>query len=456
MDQKPAETSVRSIPRLKADAKALVKELGIPHTKALDSIAKQRGFQDWKSLLQNEQETTPPKALQKTKPPKVSNPLIGVDLIHHNRALLAKLGLDHSELIITATGIKKSIMDAIAPLRDYFDFHKYHDYKGQVQGVIERKQAKLITLSSVIPTTVSLYRPKTKNGDPRIWISKLTPHVSPNDTLALILAEGVLYVINISKININDHIDLFKALAYQTNIIAFELIEKLRILAKKGPLKSVKSGDTGIGMTIEHALGISANSSKKPDYKGIELKAARATANKTRSTLFAQVSNWDLSPLKSSAAIVDKYGYMRDNDLKLYCSLSTQTINSQGLIFEYLEDKDLLVEKHVTDGEIAVWKGSTLRERLLEKHKETFWIRAESIFISGVEHFVLKSVIHTKNPLLGQFIPLLQEGIITMDHLIKRENGTGHAREKGPLFKINPKHLNLLFPEQVEYELEKG
>jgi hypothetical protein len=36
-------------------------------------------------------------------------------------------------------------------------------------------------------------------------------------------------------------------------------------------------------MTIEHALGIEANSLKTPDYKGIELKSARekAKAQKT-------------------------------------------------------------------------------------------------------------------------------------------------------------------------------
>ena len=49
---------------------------------------------------------------------------------------------------------------------------------------------------------------------------------------------------------------------------------------------------------------------------------------------------------------------------------------------------------------------------------------------------------------------LLDEGIITMDHLIKRKNKTGAAAEKGPLFKINPKNLMLLFPESKIYNLE--
>jgi len=446
----------RSIARLKDDAKHLKNELKVSHTAALNKIAQDHGYKNWQALDNAfKAEEAPDDQPIVLSQPVLSYPIINEELIRHNRELLAKLGLDHSELIITATGIDKSIMDAVAPLRDFFKFNGYHDYAVQTQGQIEKKAAKLVTANEVIDTQVSLYRPKTKQGDPRIWVYKLKPHVQPNDTLALILVDGLLYVFNISQVDLNQQLALLQKFSAQSDAIAIELLDRLRAIAKLGPLKSIKSGDTGIGMTIEHALGISANSSKHPDYKGIELKSAREKdkAQKTRSTIFAQVANWDLSPLKSSGAIVDKFGYMRDTDLKLYCSISTKTANSQGLFFEYLEDKDLLVEKHITDGEVAVWQGSTLRQRLIEKHKETFWIKAEPIDINGVEHFVLKSVIHTKNPLVGQFMPLLKDGVITMDHLIKRKNGVSNATEKGPLFKINPKHLELLFPEQKEYQL---
>ncbi|QSB54970.1 MvaI/BcnI restriction endonuclease family protein [Acinetobacter calcoaceticus] len=454
MSENPYPKLKRPIARLKDDAKKLKKALNISQNEALNIIATQHHYPDWQTL---DFYNTPRKSIKpKTKPQKVTYPIIGEDLIHHNREILAKLGLDHSDLIITATGIKKSIMDAVAPLREYFKLNHYHDYGLQQQGEKILQPAKLITATSIIDTQVSLYRPNTKKGDPRIWIYQLKEHVQPNDILALVLVKGLLYVFNISRIDLNTHLTLLNQFVHQVDEAAFELLDKLKAIAKLGPLKAVKSGDTAIGMTIEHALGISANSSKNPDYKGIELKSARekAKAQKTRSTIFAQVASWDISPLKSSGAIVDKYGYMREDDLKLYCSISTKTINSQGLSFEYQETKDLLVEKHHIDGEVAVWKGSILRQRLLEKHKETFWIKAESIEIDGTEHFILKSVIHTKNPLVGQLMQLLADGIITMDHLIKRKNGTGNATEKGPLFKINPKHLDLLFPEQKEYSLE--
>ncbi|OTG94231.1 MvaI/BcnI family restriction endonuclease [Acinetobacter sp. ANC 3832] len=445
----------RQIERLKNDAKKLKDALKISHTLALNKIAQQYGYKSWIALnnASKDQESLNPIPIL-VSPPIVTYPLINEDLIRHNRELLAKLGLDHSELIITATGIDKSIMDAVAPLRDFFKFNHYHDYATQTQGDIEKNPAKLVTASEVIDTQVSLYRPKTKQGDPRIWVYKLKPHVQANDTLALILVNGLLYVFNISQIDLSQQLALLQKFSAQSDAIAIELLDKLRAIAKLGPLKSIKSGDTGIGMTIEHALGISANSSKNPDYKGIELKSARKREKpgRTRYTLFTQVADWAISPLKSSADVINAYGYSRGSDSKLNCTVSTKTFNSQGLRFECRLNEDLLAEIHNVNGDILYWTGHKLRSRLSEKHKETFWINAEPIFINGIEHFILKSIIHTKNPLINQFMQLLFDGIITMDHASHRYSD-GKLKERGPLFKIHPNDLKRLFPEQKEYHL---
>lgn len=231
-------------------------------------------------------------------------------------------------------------------------------------------------------------------------------------------------------------------------------MERLKVLSKKGALKAIKQGDTAIGMTIEHALGISANSSPYPDYKGIELKSARLNKTSNRTTLFAQVPDWSISTLKSSKEIVDKYGYPRESDLKLYCTLSASKYNSQGLGFEVDFNNDLLNEVHEQDGNVASWLGQTLRNKLLEKHRETFWIKADTHMSNDDEYFTLNSITHTKNPLASQFLLLMEQQIITMDHLIKRKDITGKTTEKGPLFKIKPQHLSLLFPEPKEYVLK--
>lgn len=130
-------------------------------------------------------------------------------------------------------------------------------------------------------------------------------------------------------------------------------------------------------------------------------------------------------------------------------------MNSQGLQFFYDEASDQLIEKDKNGKNVAIWSGKVLRGRLIEKHAETFWIQAKSTHIDGVEYFDLISVIHTKRPLVSQLLPMIQSGIITMDHLIKRKGGDKPTvLEKGPLFKINKRDLPQLFPEPKIYLLK--
>jgi hypothetical protein len=103
-------------------------------------------------------------------------------------------------------------------------------------------------------------------------------------------------------------------------------------------------------------------------------------------------------------------------------------------------------------GDFVIWTLNNLHTRLLEKHNETFWITADSITIDGIEHFQYKAVEHTRKPIVSQFDILLQQGIITLDHLIKRRSD-GRVVEKGPFFKIKPDALAMLFPPSRNYHL---
>jgi len=232
----------------------------------------------------------------------------------------------------------------------------------------------------------------------------------------------------------------------------------LRKIAGRGPVKAVvketmAKADTSIGRTLETLLGISINSSKKPDYKGIELKSYRSKRN-NRKNLFAQVPEWHLSKFKSSSEILSNFGYARSNDFKLYCTVSALVRNSQGLMFK-VDNKmaQLLENSNKTNiGDFAVWGLDFLHDRLLEKHSETFWIAADPTMEDGKEYFQFQKVEHTKKPIVPQFDILLQQGLITMDHLIKR-TPTGGAKEKGPIFKLNPNAMSLLFPPSQVYNL---
>ncbi|MEY8204086.1 MAG: MvaI/BcnI family restriction endonuclease [Bermanella sp.] len=377
--------------------------------------------------------------------------------VFNNKRKLVSIGHDFATFEPTATGLKKSILDATQPVRTLFSETGFHDYDCQGQGPDHKviKNAFFISPDGMTETTVGLYRPNTKSGDPRMWFRGLGKFAEAGAQVSLSIAGDDVLLINLSNVDLQeaDSSVIANLLEFtpEDNPIAKELLEKLTVIANGAPLRAMVKGSTAVGRAVETVLGIKINSSKEPDYKGIELKSGRV--GNSRSNLFAQVADWKNSQLKGSAEILDRFGYYRDDEFKLNCTISTRRPNSQGLQFFYDEKSDLLTETSIESGDVAVWPGKLLRSRLLEKHKETFWIKAESIDIDGIEHFKLLSVTHTKNPMCNQLMPLLRDGVVTMDHLIKRRAKTGGAREKGPLFKINKKDLSLLFPEPVTYTL---
>ncbi len=364
----------------------------------------------------------------------------------------------------TGTGLEKSIMDATGSVRTYLKANNIHDFELQKQGQESKIQITsfLILSDSLVNSVASLYRPNTKKGDPRIWFKGLGSYSKSNDILGIIAFEGNLYVLNITQLDLHKLIeskisnplqDLVNEINQISNEVSEELLILLNKIAAKGPVPAMLQADTAIGRTLETLLGIDINSSKKPDYKGIELKSYRDKRG-NRKNLFAQVPDWNLSKFKSSAEILNAFGYSRGEDFKLYCTVSTLVRNSQGLKLKMDSEISQLIENSdkASVGDFVVWGLETLHKRLLEKHNETFWIAADSVIIGEKEHFQYKKVEHTKKPIVSQFDILLEQGIITLDHLIKRKP-TGSVVEKGPIFKIKPNALDLLFPPSQSYSL---
>jgi len=476
------KTDLPTTNRVKQRAKKLKKDKGLSHAEALENISVEYGFSDWMSF-QNELKIAEQARVYLPTPSNTFTEYEDVEMndedyevldqeredelpelikgrVILNKRQLTKIGTEFSIFEPTMTGLKKSILDATQPIRTHFELEKYHFFWEQGQGpeYKVKKKSYLLTDEQIIESNTSLYRPKTKKGDPRMWFGGLPDFSQAGDQVAIIIKDDTAYLINLSKNLLENSLNLknsqirvfFESFTKNENSVAEELLTKLKNLAK-APLPALRSGDTAIGYTLETRLEIPANSSKQPDYHGIELKAGRGV--KTRTTLFAQVADWSLSPCKKSAEILNKYGYERNDDFKLYCTLTTQRENTQGLSFIYDQSKDELQEWHNNKDLVAVWPGTLLRSRLKEKHAETFWVEAKSDVIDGIEHFQLLSVTHTKAPILSQLMPLLQSGVITMDHLIKRSGKTNRVSEKGPLFKINKRDLDLLFPEPRIYSL---
>ena len=235
------------------------------------------------------------------------------------------------------------------------------------------------------------------------------------------------------------------------NSVSEELLSRFRSVRNQW-FESEVVADTGIGRTIESFLGISMNSDKKPDYKGIELKSHREMRSSKKNVLFTQTPDWDISVFKSGREIVEKFGYYAANGKKTYQNtVQCSPPNSQNLFLNVNQVKALLELQSYNQSskDVAVWRLMKLHQRLLTKHRETFWIEVENRMDDGKEYFRYKQIEHTKNPTVGQFDILLEQNLITVDLLLCRPSGNGDTYS----FKIKKSGMPLLFPESVFYEI---
>ena len=384
--------------------------------------------------------------------------------------LFAETNSSVAFLVPTPTGYEKSIMDAIKPLRELLKFAGVHDYDKQGQGPENKViiEAHFVTKDDVINTTASLYRPNTKDGDPRIWFSNLKKYCAPCNLLAILIFDKSLYVINLSNKEIqeslfkHEHVFSFLQLSLSEYVsTADELLFKLKEIHKRGFIPSITAGDPGVGDTLENALGIKRNNSKKPDYKGIELKASRISKNgekkqTTRATLFTKVPDHGLS----YSQILDKYGKVQtprgatEPRKQIYETLSTKRFNAYGLMLkvDYEGDRLLLIDDAKPRSNIvSSWDMNILRETLLTKHPETFWVKAVSE-MREIEYFRYDYVIHTKNPNITLLAPLIENGEITAD-LAAHIKPDGSYRDHGLLFKILPQNISELLNDEKSYTL---
>lgn len=394
-----------------------------------------------------------------------------------NMEYLVNHNVKFTQVQITATGLKKFILDATTPMRTYFKENNVHDYELQAQGPENKvtKKTYILTGGKIIETITSFYRPVTKEGDPRLWIYGLKDTTEANDIHAIIAQNpDELYVINLTKINIprfcetdveNPIRDLVKGLSDYADIVSEELL--CRLLEFKGLwLDTDLQADTAIGRQVEALLGIQMNARREPDYKGIELKSFRSQRPSIRKNLFCKVPDWDISFFKSGAEIVEKYGYLSGGVKSYRNTLRCSSPNTQNLrlnmnypdnLLEIEEDRKIDVNTFKKVADVAVWRLQTLHQCLLTKHHETFWIEVDTRKgDAGQEQFRFNKIEHTRNPNVNQFDILLEQSMITVDLLLGRPKvdvATGNPKKGGDAvsFKIKKSAAGLLFPQSRLY-----
>ena len=395
-----------------------------------------------------------------------------------NMEFLVNHNIKFTQVQITATGLKKSILDATTPMRTYFKENGVHDYEYQQQGPEHKVKITTHILSRFKDTLThtSMYRPVTKDGDPRLWISGLNKFTEADDIHAIIAANPhELFVINITRVNIENQCttsianpiqDLIHDLSSYADLVSEELLGRLMDFQNIW-LDTKLNADTAIGREVETLLGIEMNASREPDYKGIELKSFRSQRPSIKKNLFCKVPDWDISKLKSGAEIVEKYGYMSDGVKSYRNTLYCSKPNSQNLrlnmnypdnLLEIEEDRRIADDVFKKISDVAVWRLQTLHQCLLTKHHETSWIEVNTrLGENGQEQFMFNKIEHTRNPIVSQFDILLEQSMVTVDLLLGRpkvDARTGNPKKGGDAvsFKIKKSAAGLLFPNSVIYK----
>ena len=103
-----------------------------------------------------------------------------------------------------------------------------------------------------------------------------------------------------------------------------ELVEGIKELKKRGFIKTHRSGNTGIGKTLEDLLGIKENNFPGPDGITTELKSARKNS-KSMLTLFTKSPD----PHGINSKLLKNFGYPGENGkLHLHSTINALEFNT--------------------------------------------------------------------------------------------------------------------------------
>lgn len=109
---------------------------------------------------------------------------------------LSTRGILHAIVYLTATGLKKCTLDATLPVREFLLRTGIHDYSRQAQGPEFKVVVPgcFLTQYRSYQTKISFNRPRSGNGDPRMWIRGLRNFVSAGEPIVLAYANDELVI----------------------------------------------------------------------------------------------------------------------------------------------------------------------------------------------------------------------------------------------------------------------
>ena len=373
---------------------------------------------------------------------------------------------NHCLIRLTFTMIDKSIIDASKFICKILHDNEIFDYESAEDGDIKYIDIIVLTENGYKMVRTSFYRPKAKKkkGDPRFWPQNFNRLVKEGTLIYLTTFNNKFLIIPLVKDVCNyAHLEgLFGPINSDVDLVQ-ELISKIKVFSNKWQISCSpsRSSPKDVGDTFEMLLGLSINNHSSADYKSaIELKAKRSLS-KTADTLFSQVPDWSLSPIKSVRDMMFKYGYnsthpRRKGYKDLFVTVSNKP-NPQGLYLEVDYESEQVVQYFVSGSKkeiTTIWMFDKLEQRLNDKHPKTAWIIAEEKLIDDKYYFNYNKMELTQKPIFSQFLSLIEQSIISYDWRGGHEiDGKGRV-DKGHAFRLkSPKFRCQLFGESEDISI---
>jgi len=222
-----------------------------------------------------------------------------------------------------------------------------------------------------------------------------------------------------------------------------KILEALSSLSKLGPILPSKKSSNSVGKLMQEALKIKHSTTKRNSLHNYTVTATSSKLNSSgRTNIFACVPNWQSSPFKSSKEIVESFGIenlSKGYSKCLFCTVSSARPNSFGLTLKINLNKLNIEEWYISSSKeylVASWSISKIKQKL-EMHDKTAIITALPVQVRGKKAFHYRYVDLLEKPQINNFLELINNGSITVDHLISIKSGQNSAREQGPHFKVS-------------------
>jgi len=208
-------------------------------------------------------------------------------------------------------------------------------------------------------------------------------------------------------------------------------------MKQRGFVKTHRTGDTGIGKTLEDLLGIQENNIPLHDISDVaELKACRKDAT-SMLTLFM------LEPLPKGGdrdrLLLDNFGYSkRDNQRskELHSTLSCKRYNNQGLKFSVEKDKIKVQGKGKRLN--IYWAMESVEKKFHDKLPALVYVLADRKIIDNAEYFHFNEAYLLTDFDFELFKKMVKKDEIVVDfRMYYRPNGSVRNHGTGFRVKIN-------------------